>query len=378
MTTETAGWRSSAAAALPLWLGTRVAAVLLTLGAGWLLPAGDRGPRPRFLDQWHHWDTDLFRKVAEFGYFSPAYGDRTEAFFPGQPLAMRVVHLVVRDWIASGMVVAAIAGAVACVALHRLAAEESGAEAGRRAVLYLVLFPYAVFLFAGYSEALFLAFATTAWLAARREQWWLAGLLGAGASLTRVTGVALGVGLGVQFLVQRWPRDRWRTPLSLDAPALLLPAVPVVGYVAYLHAKTGHWDAYQRALSEGWGRHQGSPLVGWRATWHLATGTGQSRAFLWSWRVELLAMAIGVVVTVALLVSRRWGEAAFVGTNALMLSTSSYFQSTVRGLLVWFPAFLLLSRLSLRVRWLHEAVLIVFAPLCALVVLAFTEGTWLG
>jgi hypothetical protein len=45
---------------------------------------------------------------------------------------------------------------------------------------------------------------------------------------------------------------------------------------------------------------------------------------------------------------------------------------------VWFPAFLLLARVSVRVRWLHGVVLTVFAPLCALVVLAFTEGTWLG
>jgi hypothetical protein len=378
--TETAapGWRRAASEALPLWLGPRVAIVLLTLGAGWLLPAGDRGSHPRFLDQWHHWDTDLFRKVAELGYFSPAYGDRTEAFFPGFPLAMRVVHLLVPDWIAAGLVVTAVAGAVACTALYRLAAQDAGDLAGRRAVLYLVLFPYAVFLFAGYSEALFLAFATTAWLAARRGSWWVAGLLGAGASLTRVTGIALGVGLGVQFLVQRWPRRRWRTLVDPQLPALLLPAVPVVGYVSYLHAKTGHWDAYQRALAEGWGRHSGLPFSGLQTTWHLAVGGGQSRAFTWSWRAELLAMALGVLVTLVLLLARRWGEAAFVGSAFLMLSTSSYFQSTVRGLLVCFPAFLLLARVSTRVRWLHGAVVTVFAPLCALVVLAFTEGTWLG
>jgi hypothetical protein len=378
VTAAATGWRRAAVGALPLWLGSRVAIVLLTIGAGWLLPAGDRGPHPRFLVQWHHWDTDLFRKVAELGYFSPEYGDRTEVFFPAQPLAMRLVHVVVPDWIAAGMVVAAISCAVACVALYQLADQDAGEVAGRRAVLYLVLFPYAVFLFAGYSEALFLAFATTAWLAARREAWWLAGLLAAGASFTRVTGVALGVGLGVHFLVQHWPRKGWRTFVDRKVPALLLPAVPVLGYVSYLHAKTGHWDAYQRAQAEGWGRHTGWPFSGLEQTWRLATSGGQGRPFVWSWRAELVAMAVGVLVTVVLLLGRRWGEAAYVGTAVLMLSTSSYFQSTVRGLLVWFPAFLLLARLSVRIRWLHGAVLTVFTPLCALVVLAFTEGTWLG
>lgn len=374
MTAPAGGWRRAAAASLPLWVGTRVAAVLLTLGAGWLLPAGDRGPHPRFLDQWHHWDTDLFRKVAELGYFSPHYADRTEAIFPGQPLAMRLVHLLVPDWIASGMVVSALAGAVACVALYRLAQQESGDEGGRRAVLYLVLFPYAVFLFAGYSEALFLAFATTAWLAARRDVWWLAGLLAAGATSTRITGVALGLGLGVEFLRRRG----WRALVSRDVLALTLPAVPVLAFFAYLRAHTGHWDAYARAESVGWGRHTVNPWTALQTTWHLATNPAQSRAFQWSWRAELLAMAAGVLVTVVLLVLHRWGEATFVGLNVALLSTSAYYASGVRALLVWFPAFLLLSRASLRVRWLHPVLLTVFAPLSALAVLAFTEGTWLG
>ena len=45
------GRRDAAVAALPVWLETRVAIVLLTIGAGWLLPAGDRGDKPGFLDQ---------------------------------------------------------------------------------------------------------------------------------------------------------------------------------------------------------------------------------------------------------------------------------------------------------------------------------------
>jgi hypothetical protein len=371
-------WRESARATLPLWVGSRVAIVLLTIGAGWLLPPGDRGSTPGFLDQWHHWDTELFRLVAEHGYFSAAYTDRTEVFFPGQPAAMRLVHLVVPDWIAAGLVVAAVAGAVACMALYRLSAEEDGQEAGRRAVLYLVLFPYAVFLFAGYSEALFLAFATTAWLAARRDAWWVAGLLGAGASATRVTGVALGLALGVQYVVQRWPVHRWRSLVRAEVAALALPAVPVLAFVTYLHEKTGHWDAYQRAQAEGWDRHSDSLIDGWRTTWRLATTGGHYPELVWSWRAELTAMALGVLVALALVLTRRWGEATYVGVNVLLLSSSSYFASTVRGLLVWFPAFLLLARMSVRVQWLHPVVLSFCAPLCALTVLAFTSGTWLG
>lgn len=360
--------------ALPLWFGSRAAIVVLSFVGGWLLPAGDRGPRPAFLRQWDHWDTDQFRKVAEFGYFSPRYEDRTEAFLPGMPWAMRVVHLAVPDWVAAGLVVSAVAGAVACVALWQLAALEGGPAAGGLAVRLLLVFPYAVFLFAGYSEALFLAFAVSAWLAAKRDDWWLAGLLCAGASLTRVTGAVLAVALAVEYLTRRgWPGLRKPEVLALG-----LPVLSVGGYFAYLHAKTGHWDAYSRALAEGWGRDTISPVTAFRNTLALAQDPGQRPDFLWSYRAEIVALLVGLVLTLVLLWQKRWGEATFVGLNAALLSTSTYYASTVRALLVWFPFFLLLTRVALPRRWLQQGLVAVSAPVAVVVTIAFTQGTWLG
>src|SRR5260370_26116805 len=82
---------------------------------------------------------------------------------------MRLLDRVAgHDVIAAGFVVSLVATAVALVTLWRLTADTLGDAAGGRAVLYLVLTPYAVFLAAVYSESLFLAFAIPAWLAATR------------------------------------------------------------------------------------------------------------------------------------------------------------------------------------------------------------------
>jgi hypothetical protein len=382
------GWRRAIAGALPTWIGSRIALALLSVVAGWLIRPGNGDERPGFLEQWDRWDVGLFRKVAEFGYFSPAYKDLTEPFFPGQPMLMRAVHLLVRDWIATGLIVSLVAGGVASVMLWRLAAEENGPVAGRRAVLYLVLFPYAVFLFAGYSEAVFLAFVTSSWWAARQERWWLAGLLAAGATATRITGAVFAVALVVQYISQRvaarpagaavTSRGTLQRVFSPEALWLALPALPVFAYFSYLHSRTGHWDAYTRALETGWGRTSVSPLRAFNTTWDQATNYHQSAQFLWSWRAELLAMLLGVLLTVVLLVVRRWGEATYVGLNVALLSTSSYYASCTRSALVWFPLYLLLARWSLSRRWLHEAVVWVCAPLMFGIALAFSQGSWIG
>lgn len=364
--------RSALFGALPVWVASRVAVALVALAGTWTVGAGQARDLPSFVRIWDRWDVGLYTKVARYGYFSDAYPDNTEPFFPGMPFAMRVVHLVVPDWVLAGMVVSFVAGAVACVALWRLAADEGGAGAGDRAVLYLVLFPYAVFLFAAYSEALFLAFGVTAWLAARRDRWWLAGLLAAGATATRLTGLCLAAGLAVEYLVRRRGRPRW------DVFALAIPAVPVAAYMTFLHSHTGHWDSYSRAQAEHWGRRTVSPLDAFSNMWRLARNPDQPAAFLWSWRAEILAVLLGAVLTVGLLYARRFGEATFVGTNTALLSVSSFYASGVRAAMVWFPLYLLLARLSVRRDWLHGAIVWLSAPLMAAFVVTFTKGSWVG
>ena len=142
---------------LGAWVGSRVA-LLVAVVAAWQLSANRQ-----LLGGWDSWDVTLFRKIAEFGYdgYPTHYPDQNvAAFFPGFPLVLRAAHLVVPDWTAAGLLVSFVAGAVAVVALARLSGL-AGVD-GSRAVLYLVASPYAVFLAAGYSESLFLAFASPA------------------------------------------------------------------------------------------------------------------------------------------------------------------------------------------------------------------------
>jgi hypothetical protein len=370
-----------ARSALGVWLATRFVVALVALSAARLATSSTVAQVPGFTELWHHWDADLFYKVARYGYHSPAYSDKTDVDYPGLPLAIRAVHVVVPDWTVAGLVVSALAGCVASIALARLAADEVAADGavatGRRAVAALVAFPYAVFLFAGYSEGLFLAFSVTAWLAARRQRWWLAGVLAAGATGTRIIGLALLAGLWVQWATTRsglrgggWRMLARRS--ARDAPALLLPVVPVAAFAAYLHARTGHWDSYARAMREGWGREVTWPWAGLQTTWRVAGNLETSSTFHWFWIAELTAVGVGIVLTVVLLRGRRWGEAAYVGSATLLMTASSYWASGVRAVLVWFPLYLLLARHP-RV---HTVYLWVAAPLMLVFVVAFTSGDW--
>ncbi|NHC16578.1 mannosyltransferase family protein, partial [Motilibacter deserti] len=317
--TSGAALREASLSALWVWAATRIGTFLL----GWVAVYHfAEGPLGSYLQRWAQWDWHHFEFIARNGYDS-RFDPNIEAFFPGLPLVLRAVHTVGVDYVLAGLLVSFVAGAFGAVALARLAELDGPRGAGERAVLLLTLSPAAVFLAAGYAEALFLGCALPAWLCARRGHWWAAGLLAALASTTRVSGVFLAVALVVQFAVGPLRRD-WR-----QAPALVLPFLPVLGYMAYLRNLRGPctptsdevcgWLAWQRAQERGWGRSFSTPWDVLANTWDAAFGQSQAVPFRMDFRLELLAMAVGVGLTVFLLVRREWGEATFVGLSVAAL-----------------------------------------------------------
>jgi hypothetical protein len=365
--------RTGTRAALGVWLGSRVAVALASVLGVAALSTEPVATLPGLLERWARWDADLLRKVAEHGYrgYPQDYPDQAvEAFFPGFPLVLRAVHVVVPDWTAAGLLVSLVASAVACVALARLA-ELDGVDGGR-AVLYLVVSPAAVFLAAGYSEALFLALALPGWLAARSGRWPLAALLVAGACTVRVTGAFLAAALVVQYLVDR--RGRVRP----DALWLLLPGVALVGYAAYLRAITGDWLRWFAAQEQGWDRRPTWPWDAFATTLAAAGSDTLDGQFVVTYGLEVAAVLAGFALAAVLLHRRRWAEATYVGLSVTALATSTFYLSVARSSLLWFPLYVALAAAAARWRWVHGAYLAVAAPLMVLGVVVFTSGRWWG
>jgi hypothetical protein len=421
-------------AALLIWLASRVVLLIVSLYSRY---ATSTGSSTSWLGLWQHWDWYRYLTIAEYGYTSgkgPAYDQNITAFFPGFPLVLRAVHVVIPNWAAAGLVVSLIAGAVAVVALARLAEFEyesrypeadpgSGREVARTAVLLLVCAPTAVFLAAGYTESLFLAFAIPGWLAARQGHWVSAGVLVALACTIRVNGLFVAAGVFVMFVTARPERRDWSR-----SPALLLPLAAAGGYLAYLKDVTGNWLAWLQAEQRGWQRRLTNPITTWRTSWDIAFGSspGQpgGRIFIrgrpgplppgaglgrpgppgvpggathftlgpggphglagigpfdqWEPKLELLAAAVGVALLGWLAWRRRRAEFIYVGLSVFALVTSSVYMSIPREMLLWWPLWIGLAIWMARHRWVKFAYIAVSGSVMIGMALLFFSGHWAG
>ncbi|MFD3651363.1 mannosyltransferase family protein [Streptomyces cyaneofuscatus] len=364
-----------------LYLLTRISVWITAHGARWLFPRGsdvrEAGP---VLAPFQQWDANHYLHIARDGYFPADAGpwmegwDNREAFFPGFPMLLRAVHVVVPSWTAAGLLISLAAGAVAVLALSRIARAYVPEDAdGLRAALFFLLSPCAVFLAVGYTEALFLAFALPAWLAARRHRWALACALTALATTVRVSGLFLAAAIAVLFVLSvKARRDR------RGAAWLALPALPPLAYSWYLHTRTGDWMAWKSAQERGWYRDFHTPWEAGKNTWNAAFDGVHTTGYAALFQAELAAMLVGLALVALLARHRRWPEAVYVALSLWALGTSYWYVSIPRATLLWWPLWIGLAALSLRRPWFRTVYLCVTVPVSALVALAFLTGRWAG
>jgi hypothetical protein len=168
------------------------------------------------LEPWQRFDGLRYLRLAREGYAH----EEDSVFPPLYPLLIRglgnllggghVNHLL------ASLLLSNLATLGLLILLHRLTTTELGPAYATRTLVYLLLFPTGFFLFAPYTESLFMLLALASLGAGRHGLFWLAGTLGLLAALTRLTGWVL-----VIPLLYEWWRQRGMTYSVLPTQSFL-------------------------------------------------------------------------------------------------------------------------------------------------------------
>lgn len=342
------------------------------------------------LNSWNHWDAERFVHVAQYGYQNAF----DTPFFPLLPLLISGIAFLCgnQGYLAIGMILSNLALLGSLFVLYQLATDALGEQVGRRAILYLCIFPTAFFFFTSYNESLFLLLTSGTLLALRREKWWLAGMLGLLATLTRTAGIML----VLPYLYEIWasralPIASERQPgLFRQAVALWPKALPMIllplgtiGYSVFCWLAFG--DPLAFATVQGhWGRVTAFPLLGLiKACIELFSvqpfGSFIEAHLLLDLTATLGAIALAIVSWRKL----RPSYALWISLLVLYMLLSpalnqrDVLQSNQRFVLEMFPAFIVLAALGLKHPRLHHACLLAFPFLQAIMAALFVFNRWM-
>jgi hypothetical protein len=303
---------------------------------------------------WQRWDTIWYAKIAMDGYGR----DQSVHFPPLYPFLIRASSpLTGGNTVAAGLLLSSIAALAAFVLLYRLVCSMYDKGTAERALLYLAVFPTAFFLFAAYTEPLFLMFVLGAFLCARSGRWGGAGLCGACAAMTRGQGTLFILPLAVEF----WMQYR-RGEVSLTRAWTLLPvlaggAVHVL-WVTYQFGSPGVYLSGEQ-LMHRFALPVETLAVGWGAVLGARSPAEAFLALLDP--VGLLILAAGVIWSARKLPLSMTVYAACVAIPSLFILTNYSEQypltSVSRFVILAFPLFLLFGTVPRR--WWQAPVLAV-------------------
>ena len=304
-------------------------------------------------------DATWYCAVAEEGYEHLPFDasvQRKWAFFPLYPIVLRIARTVTGECVFTGAVLSNLFFFLALIFLHKLTLEWGyDSETANRTLFYLAVYPTSYFFSLPFTESLFLLLTVGSFLAARREQWLLAGLLGALASATRAGGVMLFPALAL-YSIMRY--RAWRPKEML--PLLLIP-VGLVGFMIFLWTYTGNALAF-KDVQVAWHRQ---PAFFVSTLWEYLRNI-RDVAFPWNPIALNFAAVMGALGCGLFLMKRReWVLSLYTFTMLFLPLSTSSLQSVTRYTSVVFPVFITLGILGSRPR-LDQAIKIIFIVLFGL------------
>lgn len=351
-------------------------------------PQFNEGAAGLLLGPWQRFDTQRYMRIARDGYAAA----EDSVFPPLYPWLMRGIGSILDGGaaarLAAGLLISNLATLGLLILLYRVVATEHGSQHATRTLVYLVLFPTGFFLFAAYTESLFLLLALGSFWAGRNGRFAWAGVLGFLAAATRLTGWVLVVPLAF-FAFRELPfvlpgQSRFSLHVSRSfISRLLFAALPGVALVLFLLLR---WWLGLPPLAEMYGRY-----------WYQTTGIPGQDIFVAMQtlflggevrRNEIIALSLDFACVLLLLVTtfltfRRLGMAyglyAVMLLFFILLPTSSVkpLYSFSRYTLAFFPTFMLLGLWGQK-SWAHRLILYASIALSLFYSGQFFMWGWVG
>jgi hypothetical protein len=374
------------------------------------------------LEGWVRYDGGWYRTIATVGYSYHPGAQSSVAFFPAYPLSMRALGWVVGDPLTAGILLTFTCGLGFSILFYRWCLRILTPPAAKLALLMVLLFPYAWYLYgAVYADALFLVCTMAAFVLLEKDRPVLAGLVAAVATAARPVGAGVVLGLLAVLLDRRgvltipyldrvrqvgWRAARTRgasgtqarvlrvTPRALrpkDA-GILLSGLGFAGWCTYLWIAWGSPTIFADIEGvPGWDQPQG-PATWFKTVWftHLSNLpeaiTGRflnADPLIYTLDITFQGLlSIGALCLIPLVIRRiGWSYAVYVfGVVALPLLGTKDWQGTGRYMLAAWPVFAALALWMVETdrRRLRTVILVVSGVALVFLTSGYARGYYLA
>lgn len=312
------------------------------------------------LEQYMKWDANNYIRIATGGYsyYAPTGEYSTLAFFPLYPWLIKLFSFIFQDLRISGLILSFLLYSASCSVLYKLFTIDYNKNTAVRAIIYMSVFPHALFFGTIMNESMLLFTSAVTLYYIREHKWYLVGIFGALAALSRMAGILLAIPAAVEWLeeykiFEKLKNKDIKTVWKLFYGKGLWIFLMLLGTGIYLfcnYKTTGDWFKFLEYQETIW--NNGSTYFGSCINMIFQRACSADEANRFSiWIPEILSIAF---VTAALVYGLRRSRNMYSAFLAVYIIINAGFKwpiSVARYMACAIPAFLFLSDFSERHKW---------------------------
>lgn len=331
-----------------------------------------------FLWAWSNFDGEHYLAIAQNGYQPLTY-----FFFPLYPILIKYLSLPFGNslyvLVKSGILISLLSFFAGLCGLYKLAKMDFNEFVSRYSVILILLFPTSFFFGSVYTESLFFALTVWCFYFARKQNWLIAGILGAFITATRIVGLAVVAAVVVEAV--EFYRKGKKIPLKVFVLGLSFLGLGI--YILYLWHVTGDPLNFLHTVGIFGAQRSSSfvilPQVFYRYIFKILPGLNyQYFPVVFSTWLEFALSLLFLGLSVFSFVKLRLSYSVYLALGYIIPTLSGSFSSMPRYLLVLFPAFILMSVILSK----NKRFLIAFSVASFILLLIsfafFARGYWIS
>lgn len=245
-----------------------------------------------FTETLQHWDARHYLHLADVWYRNTPDDKYFLVFFPLYPALIKLVNLLVLDLLDSALLISWVCSVIAAYYLQMILHQENFDEdIILRSILLFHCCPGAMYLVLPYTESLFMALVLYGFYASYQQGWFRAGIMGALASATRITGVLL----LPAWLLSAWLQKSRKWSLFW---LMIIPSGALV-YLYFNWLVLGNPFEFMKLQSEHWNQQFIMPWEQLQYTFYRLATYGVGRYRFNMYETRLLCFILGPILLLA-------------------------------------------------------------------------------
>lgn len=336
-----------------------------------------------FKKLWVQWDSSNYLFLSENWYVNEGDYRFYIAFYPLYPFLMKILNLITKNSLLSGVIISNVCILFASYYLYKLVKIDFDEKVSLSAVKYMLIFPFAFYFGIVFTESLFIMLSIIFFYHLRKKNWVLAGFFGFLSSITKNQGILLLAPAIIEIIISLNISDfRY---ILLHKKALLASFLKKFVWMLFIPTGFGTYLLLNKTITGSWFKFLEYQSNHWHHKFNFLPKTLEYHFYYLTkpdshmhtisiWGPQLVLIALVIFLMIYGLKKLRGSYLIYTFLYTVVIYSTTWLISGSRYIACLFPVYILIALISQKNKYIDFLLTFVSIIFLGYYTLAFIQG----